>query len=75
MLAQPTLCGAQKLNGIQGQVVLLYSKDMFLFALPADPAMMRTFWSVVKGEIAKERSLSNTPITCQNGRWIVVPIP
>ncbi len=75
MLAQPSLCSEQKPSGISNQIVLLYSKDIFLFALPADEQMMTTFWSVVKSEIATGRSLSNTPFTCQNGRWAVVPIP
>jgi hypothetical protein len=75
ILAQAELCGVNKPTGISNQIVLLYSKDMFLFTLPSDSEMTSTFWSVVKSEIAAGNSLSTTPLTCKEGRWVVAAVP
>ena len=75
MLADPSVCGPTAQNGIRGQLVLLYARDMFLYADPTDTAMTSLFWSVVKAETAAGRSLSSTVLTCRSGRWEVAAPP
>lgn len=76
ILADPALCSQERApNGSDGQIVLLYARDMFLFAIPSDADGTRRFWRVAKEEIATGRSFSSTPLTCRDGHWVVAPAP
>jgi hypothetical protein len=75
ILADPTYCAKDSPAGANGEIILLYAKDFFLFTIPADKAMTSRFWTSVKAEIGAGRSLSSTPLACRDGRWQAVPIP
>ncbi len=75
ILAEPAFCGPQAQDGTEGQVVLLYARDMFLYAAPTDREQTDRFWKAAKAEIAGGRSLSSTPLTCHDGHWVVAKAP
>jgi hypothetical protein len=76
ILADPATCSKESApDGMGRQIVLLYSRDMFLFAIPSDKSETARFWTTVKQEIRAGRSLSSTPLTCRDGRWLAVAIP
>jgi len=75
LLVQQEMCSVAAPAGLGGQVVLLYAKDAYLFALPSDRLMTARFWKTAKTAIAAGKSLSRTPITCRRGRWVTIDIP
>lgn len=74
LLADPMLCGPAT-KDMNGQLVLLYTRDMFLLADPKDEVMTKKFWSAVDAEVTAGRSLSSTPLTCRDGRWVTATHP
>ena len=62
VLADPSTCGDSSPNGVGKQVVLVYARDLFLFAVPSDRQMVRVFWETAKQEITAGRSMSATPV-------------
>ena len=74
-LAEPFLCGPAAPTGMAGQVVLVYSRDTFLFAVPSDTTQTRRFWVEAKRAAATGGSLSSTPLTCHDGKWVVAAPP
>ena len=72
VLADPAMCGPAAPEGAGGQLVLLYARDLYLYALPADAAH---FWTRARAEIAAGRSLSHTVVTCRAGRWVTATPP
>jgi hypothetical protein len=75
ILAESAFCGPKAQNGTEGQVVLLYARDMFLYAAPTDHEQTDRFWKAAKAEIAARRSLSSTPLTCHDGHWVAAKAP
>lgn len=75
ILADPAMCGPTAPNGVGGQIVLVAGRDFFLFAMPSDPEGLRTFWDAVRDGVSSGRSLSSTPLTCQNGKWAAIAVP
>jgi hypothetical protein len=75
VLATPGMCGPAAPEGNNGQVVLVISRDAFLFGVPSDPDSMKRFWRDAKASIASDATLSRTPITCQKGAWVAAPVP
>jgi len=75
VLADPEFCGPKAPAESHGQLVLLYSRDMLLFAPPSDAVLTRTFWRTVKAKVAAGESLSSTPIACRGGGWVVASAP
>lgn len=75
LLADPTICGPTAPDGMQGQLVLVYARDMFVYAIPSDRAQTRDFWKAASREIANGRSMSHTVLTCRTGHWAVVKAP
>lgn len=75
ILAEPAFCGPAAREGSEGQLILLYARDMFLFALPADREQTARFWTAAKEAIAGGHSLSSTPLTCHDGHWVVAKAP
>jgi hypothetical protein len=69
VLADPELCGAGA-SRFGGWSVLLYSRDMLLIADPADRAMVELFERTARDEIAADRSMSSTVLTCRGGHWV-----
>lgn len=72
LMADPRFCSATSPNGISSQIILLYGRDMILFAVPSDLDMTAKFWKTAKSEITAGRSMSSTPVTCKNGHWTTV---
>jgi hypothetical protein len=75
LLATDEFCSRKAPRGIDGQVVLLLSRDDFLFGIPSDRAGMTHFWEATAKLINGKGSLSATPITCREGKWVTVPLP
>ena len=75
VLADPEFCGPKAPAESYGQLVLLYSREMLLFAPPSDAELTRTFWRTVKAKVAAGESLSSTPLACRGGRWVVASAP
>ncbi len=75
ILSDPAFCSSERPEGMKGQLLLVYSRDVMLFALPQDAEQMKRFWAATKSEIAAGRSMSSTPITCRGGRWAAVSLP
>lgn len=73
ILADPARCGTG--HAMEGQLVLVYDRDLFLFATASDPADVKRFWAVVAEEVAAKRSLSHTVLTCRAGKWETVDPP
>lgn len=75
LLADPAFCGEAAPDALDGQTVLVYSREMFLFAKPSDVNMTKLFWKTAKEEIAAGRSMSDTPLSCRGGRWQAATAP
>jgi hypothetical protein len=75
VLALPQMCGPEAAEGDNSQVVLVVSRDAFLFGVPGDADSMARFWREAKAAIAGDATLSLTPVTCKKGAWISVPVP
>lgn len=75
VLADPNMCGPSESPAMRGQLVLLFSRDMFLLADPSDAAARDTFWRTTRQAIADGSSLSRTPLICSDGRWVEAPPP
>jgi hypothetical protein len=75
LLATATACSPENPDGIAGQIVLVVSRDVFLYGVPSDPESMLRFWRSAKEAIARKETLSFTPITCRQGAWVTVPLP
>ena len=73
MLADPEQCGTGQ--AMEGQLVLVYDRDLYLVANASDPADAKRFWSMVAEEVAAKRSLSHTVLTCRAGKWEAVAPP
>jgi hypothetical protein len=43
--------------------------------LPDDPLSVQRFWDFAKPLLGKGQLISDTPLTCRNGKWEVAPIP
>lgn len=74
-LADPALCGPDAPIGMDGQVVLIVSRDTFLFAMPSDAGQTRRFWTAAKRAAATGAALSSTPLTCRARKWVVATAP
>jgi len=76
MLADSNFCGAAAPDGSpKGVVVLVISRESFLFGVPADAGSMQLFWAATKRLIGEDSSLSKTPLSCRGGKWETVPLP
>ena len=75
LLADPGICGPQSPDGLHRQVVLVLGRDSFLYADPADHTQTDIFWSEVRRVTASHASLSETPLTCRGGKWVVATPP
>jgi hypothetical protein len=70
ILAEPSFCGPTVPNGVGGQQVLLYARDMFLVASPENPDSVTALWKAARGE-AGDEPMSRNVLACRNGRWTV----
>lgn len=75
VLALPQMCAADAPRANEVQVVLIISRDAYLFGTPDDPDSMARFWRDAKVAIANKTAMSITPITCRNGAWVAVTPP
>jgi hypothetical protein len=58
-----------------GRIILVLNRDVFATTLPDDPLSVERFWAFVKPGLKTQAFSSDTPLTCKNGKWEVVPIP
>ena len=75
LLATDEACSPAQPDGIAGQVVLLVSRDSYIFGTPADPQSMARFWGAARSIVDRYAAFSTTPITCRNGSWVPAPLP
>jgi hypothetical protein len=75
LLAEPMSCSTEHPAGVEGQIVLVVSRDAYIFGVPSDSDSMRRFWDTAKALTAAPAPFSATPLTCDDGRWEVVAAP
>nr|WP_298896765.1 hypothetical protein [uncultured Altererythrobacter sp.] len=74
-LADPSFCGPDGNPAVAGAVVLAIANDMFLIGLPEIESSMQSFWSAARSEVETGQSASETPLLCQDGKWVAIPFP
>lgn len=75
LLANGTFCGPETEKDKGRMVVLVVSKDVFLYADTEDRLQTARFWKAA-AQLAKDgASLSLTPLSCEQGKWVAVPFP
>lgn len=75
LLGHPNTCGPEAKQDISAAIFLLVDRDTFIQTLPDDPGSVERFWKFAKPLIGKGMLLSDTPVTCRNGKWEAVTPP
>jgi hypothetical protein len=75
LLAHPDGCTGPNPTMNDGRIILVLNRDVFATTLPDDPLSVERFWAFVKPGLKTQAFSSDTPLTCKNGKWEVVPIP
>lgn len=74
-LADPSFCGPEGNPAVAGAVTLAIANDMFLIGLPSIESSMQSFWSTARNVVEIGQSASETPLLCQDGKWVAIPFP
>lgn len=74
-LADPSFCGPDGNPAVAGAVALAIANDMFLIGLPSIQSSIQSFWSTARNEVETGQSASETPLLCQDGKWVAIPFP
>ena len=74
-LADPSFCGPDGNPTVAGAVALAIANDMFLIGLPSIESSIQSFWSAARNEVETGQSASDTPLLCQDGKWVAIPFP
>ena len=74
-LADPSFCGPEGNSAVAGAVTLAIANDMFLIGLPGIESSVKSFWSAARNEVETGQSASETPLLCQDGKWVAIPFP
>ena len=74
-LSDPNFCGPDGNPAVAGAVALAIANDMFLIGLPEIESSMQSFWSAARSEVETGQSASETPLLCQDGKWVAIPFP
>jgi hypothetical protein len=75
ILGHPDECGPTATKPEDGRVVLVLDRNSWISTLPDDPLSVQRFWDFAKPLLGKGQLISDTPLTCRNGKWEVAPIP
>lgn len=75
LLADPVSCSLKHPKGNGRQVVLVVSRNAYIFGVPSDRDSMRRFWGTAKALTRAPAPFSATPLTCDNGRWKAIAVP
>lgn len=71
LLAAPAACDEKPGAMWNEAVVLVFSRDAFLYADTRDRAMSTRFWSAARTMIDEGESMSRTVLRCRSGKWSV----
>ena len=74
-LADPSFCGPEGNPAVAGAVTLAIANDMFLIGLPSIARSLQSFWSTARNVVEIGQSASETPLLCQDGKWVAIPFP
>ena len=74
-LADPEFCGPQGNGELEGSVALLTSNEMFLIGHPGLKGSLEGFWNAARNVVETGQSASETPLLCQDGKWVAIPFP